>query len=166
MMLDVLLIIFVALTVLFAFVVLFGAPYLPTLSTQTKAALELADLKPGDHLLELGCGDGRVMIAAAEQGIRVTGYELNPLLAFISWSRTRRYKGQVKVVCGNFWVKKLPPAEAVFVFLLPKYMEKLNNKIIHEYNGKKIKLVSFAFTIPGKKSTAEKRGVHLYTYIR
>jgi hypothetical protein len=157
-------IIVVALIICFAFVLLFGAPYLPTLSAQTKVALELADLKKGDHLLELGCGDGRVMIAAAEQGIRVTGYELNPLLAFVSWARTRRYKGQVNVVWGNFWTKQLPPAEAIFVFLLPKYMEKLNNKVIQEYSGKKIKLISFAFTIPDKKVTSEKQGVHLYVY--
>lgn len=163
-MLELVFIAFIVLIVLFAFVLLFGAPYLPTLSAQTKAALELADLKEGDHLLELGCGDGRVMIAAAEQGIRVTGYELNPLLAFVSWARTRRYKGQVKVVWGNFWTKQLPPAQAIFVFLLPKYMEKLNNKVIQEYSGKKIKLVSFAFVIPSKEVTVKKQGVYLYRY--
>lgn len=163
-MIEILFLAVIGVVFLFAFVLLFGAPYLPTMSAQSKAALELADLKPGDHLLELGCGDGRVMVAAAEQGMRVTGYELNPLLAFVSWVRTRRFKGRVKVVWGNFWTKKLPPAEAIFVFLLPKYMEKLNNKVIQEYNGKKIKLVSFAFVIPRRKITEEKQGVYLYTY--
>jgi hypothetical protein len=129
-MIELLFLAAIILVFLFGFVLLFGAPYLPTLSTQTKAALELADLKPGDHLLELGCGDGRVMVAAAEQGIRVTGYELNPILAFVSWARTRRFKGRVKVVWGNFWAKQLPPAEVIFVFLLPKYMSKLDNKIV------------------------------------
>lgn len=163
-MIELLFIAAITFVFLFAFVLLFGAPYLPTLSPQAKAALELADLKPGDHLLELGCGDGRVMVAAAEQGMRVTGYELNPILVLMSWARTRRFKGRVKVVWGNFWTKKLPPAEAIFVFLLPKYMEKLNNKIIQEYNGKKIKLVSFAFTIPGKKEDAKHEGIYLYHY--
>lgn len=154
----------IAIILCFSLVLLFGAPYLPTLSAQSKAALELADLMPGDHLLELGCGDGRVMVAAAEQGMRVTGYELNPILAFVSWARTRKFKGRVKVVWGNFWVKKLPPADAIFVFLLPKYMEKLNNKIVQEYSGKKIKLVSFAFKIPSKTVAAEKQGIYLYQY--
>jgi SAM-dependent methyltransferase len=199
-MIELLFIAVIALVFLFAFVLLFGAPYLPTLAPQAKAALELADLKPGDHLLELGCGDGRVMVAAAEQGMRVTGYELNPILAFISWVRTRRFKGRVKVIWGNFWTKQLPPADAIFVFLLPKYMERLDNKIVQSLklwhdntalnsDGKKInpvrirerkrsrtdesrtrsnsygvKLVSFAFTIPHKQATAEKQGVHLYTY--
>ncbi len=162
-MIEILVLALVAVFFLFAFVLLFGAPYLPTLSTQAKAALELADLKKGGHLLELGCGDGRVMVAAAEQGMRVTGYELNPILAFISWLRTRRYGGRVSVVWGNFWGKQLPPAEAIFVFLLPKYMEKLDKKIIQE-SSKPVKLVSFAFTIPGRQVIAEKQGVHLYIY--
>ena len=147
---------------LFGFVLLFGAPYLPTLSPQVKAALELADLKEGQHLLELGCGDGKVLIAAAEQGLHVTGYELNPILALISWLRTRRYKGRVKVICGNFWRVKLPPAEAVLVFLLPKYMNKLDKKITQEFSTP-VKILSFAFKIKGKQAV-EKDGVYLYMY--
>lgn len=148
---------------LFSFVLLFGAPYLPTLSVQAKAALDLVDLKPGDHLLELGCGDGKVMIAAADRGLRVTGYELNPILAAIAWIRTRRYGKRVKVVCGNFWGIKLPPSEGIFVFLLPKYMTKLDTKITQE-SSKSVKLVSFAFKIPKKKISEESQGVFLYTY--
>jgi ribosomal protein L11 methylase PrmA len=64
----------------FGFVLIFGAPYLPTLDKPMKAALELAELKPGQTLLELGCGDGKVLIAAAKQGVHATGFELNPLL--------------------------------------------------------------------------------------
>jgi hypothetical protein len=74
----------------FAGVILFGAPYLPTLKPQIHAALELANLRPGQTLIELGCGDGRVLIAAAHTGIKSIGYELNPLLALIAWIRTIR----------------------------------------------------------------------------
>lgn len=147
----------------FAVVLLFGAPYLPTLKPQIKAALELADLKPGDTLLELGCGDGRVQIAAAKLGIKSVGYELNPLLALLAWFRTRRYSKKVKIIWGDFWLKDWPQAEAVFTFLLPKYMPKLNKKMI-QYHQKPVKLVSFAFKIPGRKIEHEKAGVYLYKY--
>lgn len=151
------------LILLFGFVVFFGAPYLPTLNPQVQAALKLADLKKGDHLLELGSGDGKVLIAAAKQGIRVTGYELNPLLVVISWLRTLRYRTLVKVVWGNFWYANLPKADAIFVFLLPRYMDRLDKKIIQQSSGR-VKLVSFAFTIRGKVVDAEKEGVYLYKY--
>lgn len=148
---------------LFGFVVLFGAPYLPTLTPQVRAALELADIKKGQHLLELGCGDGKVLIAAAKQGIKVTGYELNPILVVICKLRTWRHRKLVTVVWGDFWRVKLPKADAIFVFLLPKYMERLDNKIVQESSAG-VKLVSFAFVVPDKKIQAQKDGVYLYKY--
>jgi SAM-dependent methyltransferase len=87
----------------FSFVLLFGAPFLPTLKPQIESALALLDLRPDQVMLELGCGDGRVLIAAAERGICGIGYELNPILAFIAWLRTRRFKGKVKVYCVDYW---------------------------------------------------------------
>ena len=151
------------LVVCFGGVLLRGAPYLPPLKLQVKAALELADLKAGDTLLELGSGDGKVLVAAARQGINVVGYELNPLLVVISWLRTRRYRHNVKIIWGDFWTKSWPPAEAIFTFLLPKYMTKLNKKVI-QYEHKPGKLVSFAFEIPGAKANKQKNGVFLYKY--
>lgn len=151
------------LIVLFGFVVFFGAPYLPTLNTHVQSALELADLKQGEHLLELGCGDGKVLVAAAKQGIQVTGYELNPLLVVICWLRTVRYRRLVTVKWSNFWQVKLPQADAIFVFLLPKYMSRLDKKITQEIS-KPVKLVSFAFEIRGKQKDTELDGVYLYKY--
>lgn len=147
----------------FSFVLLFGAPYLPTLKSQIETALELADLKKGQTLLELGCGDGRVAIAAAKQGITVVGYELNPLMALIAWLRSFRYRKQIKIVCGNFWTSDWPKADAIFVFLLPKYMPKLDKKI-EEYNHKPLRLISFAFAIKKRKPSKQKNGLFCYDY--
>lgn len=151
------------LLICFAGVLLRGAPYLPTLGRQMRTALDLSGLKPGDTLLELGCGDGRVLIAAARQGFKVVGYELNPLLAALAWLRTRRYRRQVRVIWGDFWRRPWPPAEAIFTFLLPKYMTRLDKKVM-QYSNKPVKLVSFAFTIPGRKPAVRKDGVYLYKY--
>lgn len=152
----------IGLLICFAGVLLVGAPYVPTLTPQVKAALELADLKSDQTLLELGCGDGKVLIAAAQAGLKVVGYELNPVLALIAWLRTRRYKN-AQVICGNFWRADWPVAEGIFVFLHPRFMARLDKKITQgKYNS--VKLVSFAFKIPGKKITQEKNGVYLYTY--
>lgn len=148
---------------LFAVVLLVGAPYLPTLTPQVRAALKLANLKPDDTLLELGCGDGKVLIAAARQGINVVGYELNPLLVIVCKIRTWRYRKQVRIIWGDFWQKPWPEADAIFVFLLPKYMSKLHKKCIqYEYNP--VKLVSFAFAIKGVKPVGQQDGVFLYRY--
>jgi 16S rRNA A1518/A1519 N6-dimethyltransferase RsmA/KsgA/DIM1 with predicted DNA glycosylase/AP lyase activity len=147
----------------FSFVLFVGPPYLPTLNKQVVAALDLMDLQPGETLLELGCGDGKVLVAAARRGLNVVGYELNPLLAMLSWLRTRRYRRQVRVIWGNFWARPWPAADGIFVFLLPRLTAKLHTKVM-QYPHKPVKLVSFAFSIKAKQPTAERAGVYLYEY--
>lgn len=147
----------------FGVVLLFGAPYVPTLKPQVRTALELANLKPGETLLELGCGDGKVLIAAAQVGVKTIGYELNPLLALVAWLRVRRFKGEARVVWGNFWGREWPEAEGIFTFLLPRYMERLDKKVI-QYKHKPVKLVSFAFPVPNREPAGQKDGVYLYEY--
>lgn len=154
----------VAVLICFSFVLLVGAPYLPTLTPQIKISLDLVALKQGQTLLELGSGDGRVLFAAAEQGIRAVGYELNPLLVLYTKIRAYKYKGLVEVRWGNFWHKQWPQANGIFSFQLEKYMNRLDKKIVHEYPGQKIKLVSFAFKVPNKKPVKSEGGVFLYEY--
>jgi SAM-dependent methyltransferase len=154
----------VAVLACFAGVLLVGAPYLPTLSPQVDAAIKLSGLKSADTLLELGCGDGKVVLAAARQGITVVGYELNPLLAALAWLRTRRYRHNVTIIWGDFWRKPWPEAEGIFVFLLPKYMKRLDTKVM-QYKHKPVKLVSFAFKIPDKAVSAEQKGLFVYDYL-
>lgn len=152
-------IIFVA----FTFVVAFGAPFLPTLKSRVPEAIDLASLKPGQTLLELGSGDGRVLRQAAKSRIHAIGYELNPLLVIYSKVRLFRYRKYVDIRWGNFWKGKWPEVDAIFVFLLQPYMEKLDKKITQEYQDG-VRLVSFAFTVPGKKPSRSINGMYLYIY--
>jgi hypothetical protein len=152
----------------FGFVVLFGPPYVPTLNPQARIAIEMINLKPGETLLELGSGDGKILKMAAEVGVKGVGYELNPILVIISRIRTWPYRKDVKIVWGNLWnSKKWPEADGIFVFILQKHMKKLDNKIMQWHTGKTkpVKLVSFAFTIPGKPPLKQnKHGVYMYEY--
>lgn len=161
---NILFLVVAGLILIFGLVVLVGAPYLPTLQPNVTEALKLTGLKPGQTLLELGSGDGRVLLAAAKQGIHGVGYELNPLLVLWSKLTTWRYRKLVVVKWSNYWLAKWPEADAIYTFLLQKYMKKLDKKIVQTYAGKNIKLVSLAFTIPGKTPTKQIKGLYLYTY--
>lgn len=147
----------------FSFVLLVGAPYLPTMRKQTQTALDLLALQPGQRLLELGCGDGTVLLAAARRGIRCTGYELNPLLAALCWLRTRKYRALVTVVWGDYWQQNWPPTDAIYAFLLPRLMPKLDKKIIHSCQAP-VRLASFAFKVPGRRAAKSSRGIYIYDY--
>jgi SAM-dependent methyltransferase len=146
----------------YGFVLMFGAPYFPSLRPHMEAAFDLLDLKKGQLVYDLGCGDGRFLKAAAKRGYRAVGYELNPFMFLYSWLTTRRYRRQVKVRFGNFWRADISDADAVFVFLLDKYMKQLDEKL--KKTQKHLKLASHTFKIPGKKATSQKYGVFLYKY--
>lgn len=161
---NILLIVTAAVIGCFAFVVLFGAPYVPTLRPQKKQAFELLALKPGQTLLELGSGDGGVMVEAARRGYKVIGYELNPILYLIAWFRLLPYRRQAKLYCRNFWRVQLPEADGIFVFLLEKYMGKLDEKISRE-TVKPLTLVSYAFAVGHKKPYRQSEGMLAYKYI-
>lgn len=149
---------------LFGFVVIFGAPYVPTLKSQQKIAIELLKLKPGQVFYDLGCGDGRLLRAAAQQGIDVVGYEINPLLAVVSWLRTRHCKGHVKVVCGNFWRANISDADGVFVFLVERHMKRLDKFLSRQLKQRKVQVASYGFQIPGHELVAQRGAMFLYEY--
>ena len=153
----------ITLLIMFGGVLFYGAPYLPTLSKQTTEALDMLALSKGDTLLELGCGDGKVMVAALNRGLQVVGYELNPLLFLIAWLRVRPYGNRAKVVWGNYWHEQWPDADGIFVFLLDRYMTRLDKRIT-QYQHRPVKLVSFAFKVPGQVPSKESRGLYLYEY--
>ena len=161
MLLGVILVVSLILAVCFSFVLINGAPYLPTLNRQISVGLELADLQPDDLILELGCGDGRVLIAAAKKGLRGVGYELNPIMYIIAKLRLVPYRGQIKVIWGDFWRKSWPEADAIYVFLLPRLMSKLEQNILSRKTAPR-KVISFAFEFPGRKAISQKNGVFLY----
>lgn len=149
---------------LFAGVVAFGAPYLPTLSKRVDDAIELLDLQPGQLFIELGSGDSRLQIAAAKKGIKSIGYELNPLLVLYAKVKSFRYRKLVTVRLANYWMIDWPESDAVYVFLLNPYMQKLHNRIVQRTSKKQLTVVSFAFKIPKKAVSREINGMFQYKY--
>ena len=148
----------------FGLVVLIGAPYLPTLKKQQNKALEILELKQGQTVLDLGCGDGRFLLAAAKCGYKAVGIEANPLLVIVAYFVTIKYRKTVSVKWGNIWVGDWPQTDAIYVFLHTRFMKKLDKKLSQKYNGNKIKVVSFAFEIPDKKIKKNVDGLFLYEY--
>jgi hypothetical protein len=53
-------------------------PYVPTPPDVVERMLDMANLKPGEYLIDLGSGDGRIVVTAAQRGARAYGVDLNP----------------------------------------------------------------------------------------
>lgn len=146
-----------------SFVVFFGPPFVPTMQKNREAALDLLNLTPGQTLLELGSGDGRVLLTAAKRGLNVVGIELSPLLVIISRLRTWRYRKQVRIIWGGYFSVSWPSADGIFTFMIPRQMAKLDQRI-SAWHKKPLRVASFAFAIPGKAPIKKQDGVFLYEY--
>ncbi len=148
----------------FAVVLLYGAPYLPTKKQYANYALDMLELKEGDVFVDLGSGDGTVLVEAARRGYKCYGYELNPVVWLASKIRTYPHRQNITIYCGNYWRSPLPKnTKGVFVFLLDKYMPKLDAKLNLELKPG-TKLVSYTFQIPGKAPELAKNALFLYLY--
>lgn len=160
---DIFLLILGFLVVVFGVVIIVGPPFVPTLSKQIDTALDLLDLKPGQTLLELGAGDGRVMKAAAERGWTVVGVEINPFLVLIAKIRCWRYRNQVRIIWDDMWKAHWPQADGIFTFMIQRQMGRLDKKIIG-WQERPVKLASFAFHIPDRAPVSKYNGIFLYEY--
>lgn len=151
------------LIIIFGFVILFGAPYLPSKKDNLNKVLNRLKAKKEQRLIDLGSGDGTVLKQAAERGLLATGVELNPLLVLFAKFRLRQFR-KVRVSLGNMWNFEIPKdADFVYVFLLPRFMKKLDSKMTAEA-APGTHLISFAFEIPGKKPLFEESGYFVYRY--
>ncbi len=147
----------------FGLAAVIGAPYLPILQRDAKGALDLANLKPGQTLIDLGSGDGRLLVAAARRGIKSIGYEINPFVYAVSLLVTWRYRQLITIHLRDFWTTPLPPADGIFVFLIDRHMARLDKKLGHEIH-QPTPVVSFVFQIPGKKPRRQTKNAYLYEY--
>lgn len=160
--------IFASIVILFGFVVFFGAPYVPTMRRELRKVFrELYPLGTHDILVDLGSGDGIVLREAARCGARAIGYELNPLLVWLSAWLSRRHHG-VEVHVGNMWQVKLPSdTTIVYVFAVERDVEKVEKRIQIEVNrlGKPIKLISHGSQLSTKVPIKQVGAHFLYDFI-
>ena len=89
--------------------------------------LTWASVGPGDLVYELGCGDGRVAIVAAQLGAGVVCIEIDPDLARIAASAVIEagLEDRIEVLQEDIFDIDVSPASVIFMFLLPSVNERL-----------------------------------------
>ena len=140
-----------------------GAIFLPTYSRSVETMIRLAAVRPGIRAVDLGSGDGRIVIALAKAGARADGYEINPLLAL--WSRIKIKRAglssQAQIYTQNFWQADLSNYDVVMVFGMTHIMEKLEQKLQTELKPDAV-VVSNIFQFPGWQKVRSENGVFVY----
>ena len=162
-MLWVLTLIIALVAIAFAIPGISAAPYVPILGRDVNKLLDLSELKSGDTVVDLGSGDGYLLRAAAKRGVKCIGYEINPAMVIISKILCYRYRSLITIHLANFWDTKLPNANAIYVFLMPKAMDRLDHKLATELKTKTT-VVSYAFPIPHHTALRQTANTFVYEY--
>lgn len=153
--------------VLFGFVVFRGAPYVPSHRRQVERAFdELYRVGPEDTVVDAGSGDGLVLRQASERGARAVGYELNPILAWLSRFLSRGDK-KVRVHVGDFWLAALPPdTTLVYGFVVTRDIGKIARKLQREATrlGRPLHFISYGAAIKDQPPLRELGAHHLYVF--
>jgi len=108
-----------------------AAPWLPTRKRDVERMLDLAEVKGGDVVYDLGCGDGRLVFAAAKRGAQARGIEIFILPWLYAWFKSLTVKG-TKIYYGDLFSFGINDADVVFIFLLDKSYKKLIEKFKRE----------------------------------
>jgi len=111
-------------------------PFAVSAEPVVEAMLDLAGVRAGDVLYDLGCGDGRIVIAAARRGARATGIDIDPMPLIFARRNARRsgadVERRVRFVRGDFFQADLRDATVVTLYLSPEVNQRLLPKLLDE----------------------------------
>src|ERR1700730_104927 len=110
-------------------------PYVPTTEAAVQAMLKLAGVKKTDLVYDLGCGDGRIVIAAAKNyGARGVGIDINParIAEAKEHARAAGVEKLVRFEENDLFLADFREATVVTLFLLPQINLKLRPKLLQD----------------------------------
>ena len=147
---------------------LFGAPYVPSRRVELRQLFKKGlPLGPHDVVVDMGSGDGIVLIEALRAGAaRAVGYEIHPVFAAIGWLRTRRYGSRARVHWTNSWSADYPDdVTVVYAFGVEKDGGRLYQSVRRQATrvGRTLSLVSYGNPISGQTPRKTYRAYRIYS---
>lgn len=140
-----------------------GAIYVPTKEKRVREMIDFLGIRPGEKAVDLGAGDGRLLIALAKAGAEAHGYEINPFLV----SRARKnikkagFEGKAFIYQKNFWSEDLSQFDVATIYGISRIMKKLEDKLRKELK-QNARVVSNAFNFPTWDYSKKEGAVYLY----
>lgn len=131
------------------------APFLVSPLEVVEAMLRLAEVKPGEAVYDLGCGDARILVMAAQKfGAHGVGVELDPEVFALAWTNVRRnhLEERITLVRGNLYQADLRGADVVALYLLPEALARLRPNLERQLRPG-ARVVTHDFGVPGWQAT-------------
>lgn len=124
-----------------------GAPFVPARRRGLQKAFDTIGLNAEDVFVELGAGDGRIVMEAAKRGAKARGYELSPFLWVIAKLRTFKHK-DIQILFKNFYTVSFNDATVLYAFLMPQNMERLRQYLQTQHIPHGRYLLLYGFALP------------------
>lgn len=149
-------------------------PWVPTREELIDVIIKMANLSKEDVFYDLGCGDGRVVIRAAKEGVRkAVCIEINPTLIERAkeGARVANVMDRVVFVNEDFFKAPLSEASVVYMYLLTSVNRALKPKLESELKDG-TRVITLDFEIPGWKPiqvlevALPLRTARLYLYVK
>ncbi len=114
--------------------------WVPTPQTLVDKMLDMAKVTPRDRLMDLGSGDGRTVITAAQRGLTAQGIEYNPDLVALSRRNAERagVGDRATFVAADLFATDLSKADVITMFLLSTINEKLRPRLLELAPGTRV----------------------------
>ncbi|WP_081955239.1 cyclopropane-fatty-acyl-phospholipid synthase family protein [Achromobacter sp. RTa] len=114
--------------------------WVPTPQTLVDKMLDMAKVTPKDRLMDLGSGDGRTVITAAQRGLTAQGIEYNPDLVELSRRNAERagVGDRATFVAADLFATDLSKADVITMFLLSTINEKLRPRLLELAPGTRV----------------------------
>jgi SAM-dependent methyltransferase len=115
-------------------------PYVQTPMEIVERMLRMAEVKKGDHVIDLGSGDGRIIIEAAKRGATGMGVDLDPNLVGLATENARAagVADGVEFRTLDLFQADLSPASVITMYLLPEFNAKLLPRLLKLKPGTRI----------------------------
>jgi len=131
--------------------IFFGAPWHPLLPGTIRRILRFADVRPGETVCDLGCGEGRVLITSAKEfSAKAIGVEIDPIKVLVSrlLARFHGVEDRVKIVRGNLFDFDPGSADVLYLYLTHQAVDKLFPEILKKLKPS-VRIISYRFCLRG-----------------
>jgi len=141
-----------------------GAFYYPSAPDRIKTIFDNIKISKKDTVVDLGSGDGRILIAAAKKGAKAIGYEMNLSVAHRSRQKIKNLNlsNLITIKTKNFWHADLSSATVICVYQFPKYIARLE-KILKK-SPHPVTVISNDYPFPNQKPYLIENRIYFYKF--